>query len=94
MDTIIDKFHSIEKIISQKKGNVKLLVLFEPEDNIQDRWDVIVSAENLIAEDIESLRFVVNTVQSVLNKEEIIKIAKVVLFDPNDEFIAKNPKIS
>ncbi len=38
MDTIIDKFNLIEKIISQKKGNIKLLALFELEDNIQDRW--------------------------------------------------------
>ncbi|MCP4113131.1 MAG: hypothetical protein GY749_47645 [Desulfobacteraceae bacterium] len=89
MDEVINKFNSIEKMISQKKGNVKLLALFELEDNIHDRWDVIISSENLIAEDIESLKFVVNIVQSVLTKKEILKISKVVLFDPNDDFIAK-----
>jgi len=89
MDTIIDKFNLIEKIISQEKGNVKLLALFELEDNVQDRWDVIISAENLIPDDIESLKFVVNILQSVLTEKEMVKISKAVLFDPNDEFIIK-----
>jgi len=89
MDAIINKFNLIEKAISQEKGNVKLLALFELEDNVQDRWDVIISAKNLIPEDIESLEFVVNTLQNVLTKKEIVKVSKVVLFDPNDDFIAK-----
>ncbi len=88
MDTIIHKFHSIEKIISQKKGDIRLFALFELED-LQNRWDVIVSAENLLAEDIESLRFVVSVIQNILDKEELIKIAKVVLFDPDDDFVVK-----
>ncbi|QTA86449.1 hypothetical protein [Desulfonema magnum] len=92
MDKIIDKFKSIEKIVSQKKGNVKLLALFELEDNIHDRWDVIISSKNLFPEDIESLKFVVNIIQRVLTKKEILKISKVVLFDPNDEFITKIQK--
>ncbi|MDM8522320.1 hypothetical protein QUF80_03020 [Desulfococcaceae bacterium HSG8] len=89
MDAIINKFNLIEKSISQEKGNVRLLALFELEGNVQDRWDVIISAENLISEDIESLKFVVNTLKNVLTREEIVKVSKVVLFDPDDEFISK-----
>ncbi len=82
----LEKLKKLGNLIKKEKGEVYLLAAFEHEE-IQDRWDIIVSAEKLEADRLNSVRFVVDKLKTLLNKEEIVKVSKVVLFDKNDKII-------
>ena len=82
----IEILRKLQNLIKKEKGEVYLLAAFEHEE-IQDRWDIIVSAEKLEADRLNSVRFVVDKLKTLLNKEEIVKVSKVVLFDKNDKLI-------
>jgi hypothetical protein len=86
MNTFINKFFSIANNISQEKGPLTLLALFELEEH-EGQWDVVVSARNLPEDDMDTLRFVINQMNAVLNKQEILQISSVVILDVEQMFV-------
>ncbi|MEI6259329.1 MAG: hypothetical protein WCR46_05400 [Deltaproteobacteria bacterium] len=82
----VEKLRRLENMIKKEKGEVYLLAAFEHED-IQGRWDILISAEKLEADRLSSVRFVVDKLKTLLDKEEIVKVSKVILFNKNDNFV-------
>lgn len=82
----VEKLRRLEDMIKKEKGEVYLLAAFEHED-IQGRWDILISAEKLEADRLSSVRFVVDKLKTLLDKEEIVKVSKVIIFNKNDDFI-------
>jgi len=86
MKTFIKKFFAIERLIAQEKGDFKLFALFERED-IQGIWDVVLAADWLPGEEVNSLNYVFEKIRVVLDHQEFLKISKVVLLDIHEPFI-------
>ncbi|MEN8215646.1 MAG: tetratricopeptide repeat protein [Pseudomonadota bacterium] len=91
-ETLLKKYSAIAQSIAQEKGPFKLFALFELEDYLPWEWDIVLSAEWLPGNKVESLRFIFDKIRVVLNQEEFIKISKVVLLDINEPFVKELQK--
>ena len=86
MNSFIEKFSAIERTLIQEKGEFKLFALLEREA-VFDTWDVIMASKGLPDNDMDVLKYVVDQIQAVLTREEMIKIGAVILLDVNDHFV-------
>lgn len=78
MDGIIDKLREIERITSHERGNYKLFGLFLREDSL-DKWDLLVAADWIRADDPEPLQYISSKIQSSLTQIEIVRLSRVLL---------------
>lgn len=86
MEKLLEKFHAVARTIAQERGPCKLFALLEKE-RVPYQWDVVLCSESLPDEDMEVLRYVVNTIQAVLSRREMSQLSAVILLDVNDIFI-------
>jgi len=87
MKTIIEKFISIEKELAEEKGSFVLFALFEREDALLDKQDVVISASWLGKNKKKPLRLIVDKINSKLTSEELINLSMVVLLEPTDNLV-------
>ena len=87
MKKIIEKFISIEKELADEKGSFVLFALFEREDALNNKQDVVISAPWLGENKKETLRFIIDRISSKLASEELIKLSRVVLLEPTDDIV-------
>ncbi len=82
-----EKFVTIERNIAKEKGTTKLFALLQLEE-AGASWDVVISSEGLPddGKNWKNLRFVINKINQVLDKQETIRIPRVVLLDPSQPF--------
>lgn len=86
MKKIIEKFISIEKELADEKGSFVLFALFEREDAL-DKQDVVISAPWLGENKKETLRFIIDKINSKLTSEELIQLSRVVLLEPTNNLV-------
>ena len=85
-DHFTNQFQKIEKNLSSERGEFELFALFLREDS-SDKWDLLVSAPWIKHEGSTELRDIAQKIQSSLNKEELLKLSRIILVD------RKNPML-
>jgi hypothetical protein len=94
MKDILNKFVSLEKELSQEKGNFSLFALFLREDS-EDKWDLVLSASWLNSSDRKAYKNIADYVNTILDKEELIFLSRIVLLDKTNPVVeAVNHAIS
>jgi len=78
MKKYIDSFIMIEREIVKEKGALSLFALFLREDSI-DRWDLLISSPNFEKKEKEALVYVVGKLRSILKKEELKLISRIII---------------
>ncbi len=91
MNDFIEKFCSIEQSLVQEKGQFKLFALLE-RATVFDTWDVIMASKGLPDNEMSVLKYVVDKIQAVLTRQEMIRIGAVILLDVNDHFVKEVQK--
>jgi len=80
MKEILNKFVTLERNLSKEKGNFNLFSLFLRED-VEDRWDLVLSAQWLKSNNKKDYEFIANHIKNILNEEELIYISRIVILD-------------
>lgn len=83
MRQLAEKLVSLEKEIASEKGPFDLFALFLREES-PNRWDLVVSASWIKADEVSALRYMVNNIQSHFNIEESIFISRIIFIDENN----------
>ncbi len=86
MNKFEQKFLTIEKTISNEKGNFNLFALMLREES-QDRWDLVLSANWLDANPNKYYEYILNKIAKGLGKiEEVNKISRIIFLNKHDKF--------
>lgn len=80
MKQVVEKLVSLENEVSREKGEFSLFALFLRED-MEDRWDLVVSAHWLEANKKEALSYLANKIKSRLGPEELLSLSRIVFID-------------
>lgn len=83
MKELVDKLVSLERDVSDERGEFYLFALFLRED-AQDKWDLIVSAPWIQADKKEALNYLATHIQSRLIPAELISLSRIVLIDTDN----------
>ena len=83
MKDSVAKFREIELLISTEKGPFNLFALFLREDS-PNKWDLVLSAPWIKANDKETLDYFAEHLRSRLETEELISLSRVVLLDQDN----------
>jgi len=83
MKEIVDKFKTIEKELTDEKGEFNLFALFLREGSA-NKWDLLVSADWIIEDKSESLAVIAGKVQEHLEKKELLTLSRIVLINENN----------
>lgn len=83
MKELINKFKTIEKELSDEKGEFNLFALFLREDSA-NKWDLLVSADWIIDNKSESLNLITKKVQEHLDNKELVNLSRIVLIEENN----------
>jgi hypothetical protein len=86
MKKIVETLKDLEKEIAAEKGGFALFALFERED-MQGKWDLVISASWFGENKKEIIRFIVNKIKSRLTTKDMAEFSRVVLLDPVDAFV-------
>ena len=81
-DKLVDRFASLEKEISQKKGPFALFALFARED-LPDRWDLVVAAPWAETPQ-EGVSYLVAEIKSNIGSPALTELSRIVFVAPND----------
>lgn len=83
MKDLIQKFVSLEKEISEERGEFSLFALFLREEAI-DRWDVVVSAPWFEADQKSTLEYLAKKLRLRLRAQDLLRISRIILLEPTD----------
>lgn len=86
MISFIDELISLEREISNVKGDFSLFTLFL-RDGSENKWDLIISAPWIGKKKKETLDYIVNKIKPRLDEQELISISRIVIVDE------KNPAL-
>jgi len=86
MRELADKFVALEREIADERGEFTLFALFLRED-VDNKWDVVVSAPWFGGEEKRELDYFANKIQSRLRPEELVMLSRIVLAEPNSEAV-------
>ena len=86
INELFEKLEFLEKDIAHEKGDFSLFGLFLRED-ARDRWDLIVAAPWIDADNMENLSYIANKVKTFLKDRELLLISRIVLLDLNDPIV-------
>jgi hypothetical protein len=92
MKEIIDKLTQLETEVAADKGPFDLFALFSTDEEVEDSWDLVVSATWIGQESLQALEYLTAQLRSRLTTEEfstIQKIAPLDVYDPRVKDIQK-----
>lgn len=81
-----DKMGALEKDISAEKGDFYLFALFCRED-APDKWDLVVSAPWLEADEKQGLNYLADKVRARLNEPELLSLSKIVVLEADNPVV-------
>ena len=87
MEQMVEKLALLEREVSSEKGEFVLFGLFLRED-ANDRWDLLVSAPWLEANERDGLRYLAGEIQSRLDVEEQLSLSRVVILEEDNQVLA------
>jgi hypothetical protein len=83
-----EKLASLEKDISAEKGEFSLFGLFLREDaKDEDKWDILVAAPWLDADEKQGLEYLVKEIQKRLESDELLSISRVVILEKDNPIL-------
>ena len=87
IEPMVEKLASLEREVSSEKGEFSLFGLFLREDS-NDRWDLLVSAPWLEANERDGLRYLAGEIQSRLDVKEQVSLSRVVILEKGNPVLA------
>ena len=79
----IEKFRRAMEAVSAERGEFVFFGLFLREEAL-DKWDVVISAPWLEADKLKALKEFVEKVTTIVGKQELLTLSRIVPLDPND----------
>jgi hypothetical protein len=93
MKAIIRKLIRLETAVASEKGPFDLFALFSTDEEVEDRWDLVVSATWIGAESLEALEYLTKQLRSYFTVEEFSTISKIAPLDVYDPRVVELQKI-
>ncbi len=82
MNEIVEKLVRIEQEMATERGRFLVFALFLRED-APDLWDLVVAAPWVATDKSDSLQYISSKLRSVLAPDELIKLSRIVLIEPD-----------
>jgi hypothetical protein len=92
MKETIKKLIRLETAVASEKGPFDLFALFSTDEEVEDRWDLVISATWIGEESLQALEYLTKKLRSYLTAQEfatISKIAPLDVFDPRVKELQK-----
>lgn len=86
MISLVDKFITVEKTISDEKSSFTLFALFLREE-AEDKWDLILSANWFEDDKKETLDYIVKQIKNELKPQDMTKISRIILLEPSHPLV-------
>lgn len=80
IENIVEELRGCEETMAREKGPFDLFGLFL-RDEASEKWDLLVAADWIDKDKSGALRYIVDTVQKRLSKEEMMRLSRVVLIN-------------
>jgi hypothetical protein len=87
MKEIVEKLGRAEQEMAADKGEFLLFAVVLRED-APDVWDLVVASPWIARDKSGSLRYVSDKVRSVLDANELVKLSRIVLIEPDSPALA------
>lgn len=87
IESIVEKLRGCEETMARQKGPFDLFGLFL-RDEAPEKWDLLVAAGWIDKDKSGALRYIVDTVQKRLSREEMMRLSRVVLIDERNQAFA------
>ena len=84
MKDFITKLIRLETAVACEKGPFDLFALFSSEEEVGDRWDLVVSASWIGEESLEALEYLTKELRSYLTVQQFSAISKIAPLDVYD----------
>jgi hypothetical protein len=92
----VHKLKSLELAIAGEKGPFDLFALFSTDEELEDKWDLVVAATWIGEDDKKALDYLSSKLQQALTPQEFLSISKIAIldvYDPRVKDIQKHYKI-
>ena len=93
MKEFIKKLIRVETAVASEKGPFDLFGLFSTDEEVDDRWDLVVSATWIGAESLQALEYLTKQLRSHLTAAEFSRISKIAPLDVYDPRVIDLQKI-
>jgi len=87
MKEIVEKLVRAEQEMAAEKGAFLLFAMFLRED-APDVWDLVVASSWIATDKSGSLRYISDKVRSILDADELVKLSRIVLIEPDSPALA------
>jgi hypothetical protein len=87
MKPLRDKLEAVARKLDEDKPKLHLFALVHRVDAPEDRWDLLVSSDQLAPWSMEALKYIADLLKGALTTGEIIKISQVVALPPTNELV-------
>ena len=77
MNQLVEKLASMEREVADERGGFRLFSLFLREDS-PNKWDLLVSAPWLDADQSEGMAYLAKRVRSCLDTQELLSLSRIV----------------
>jgi len=81
---LVHKVKSLEAAVAREKGPFDLFALFSTDEELEDKWDLVVAATWIGENDKRALDFLSSKLQRVLTPQEFLSISKIAILDVYD----------
>jgi hypothetical protein len=87
MKTWLDKLRMVAQVVAREKPKLHFFGLV-PHALLPDRWDLLISSDQLDRSGMESLRYIIKQLKKRLTTREFLKIGQMVIM-PRDKALLK-----
>ena len=84
MKEFIKKLIRLETVVASEKGPFDLFALFSTDGEVEDRWDLVISATWIADEYLDALEYLIRQLRSYLTVQEFSMISKIAPLDVSD----------
>jgi len=86
MISLVDKFITVEKTISDEKSSFTLFALFLREE-AEDKWDLVLSANWFEDDKKKTLDYIVKQIKNELEPQDMVEISRIILLEPSHPLV-------
>ena len=83
MNQLLEKLGAMERDVAEEKGPFRFFALFLREDS-PGRWDLLVSAPWLEANQVDGIDFLAKQVQARLDAQELLSLSRLVFIEKDN----------
>ncbi|MFI5380939.1 MAG: hypothetical protein ACHRHE_16700 [Tepidisphaerales bacterium] len=89
LDRMVGKLEKVADVVADEKPRLRFFGLVHRITSPWDRWDLLVCSDKLAPRSIEAIRYILEVLKAKkLTREEMIRIARIVVLPRNNELIA------